>query len=519
MRDLDVLLIEDSEDDALLIARALQGAGFAPRPRRVDTEAALLAALPERDWEVVIADYRMPALAFDTALRRVREHDAEVPFLIVSGALGEEQAVSAMRSGAQDYVLKDRLVRLGAAVEREVREAQLRRQHRTAAEQAERERRHLEEQLRQAQKMEALGRLAGGIAHDFNNLLMVISGQVALLRNLPAAQNDPERLTRLNDVAATVDRAAALTRQLLAFGRRQVVRLQALDLDQTVATLENLLQRLIGEDVELLCTLNAPGSRIQADPHQIEQILMNLAINARDAMPQGGQLVFSTERLTRPAEPESGLVGGDYIRLQVHDTGHGMDEATASQIFEPFFTTKETGTGLGLSTVYGIVRQLRGDIRVASQPGQGATFTLELPCCAELRSMAPPRQPPARAGGETVLLLEDDDRVRLLLGDMLRSLGYRVLASASADDAIAAARSHPGPIHLLLADVILPRISGQQAARELLRLRPGLRLLYMSGHSDDALRNHGLESPPEAFLQKPFTPETLAVTIQAVLAA
>ncbi|MFP5250121.1 MAG: sensor histidine kinase, partial [Acidobacteriota bacterium] len=244
--ELDVLLIEDSEDDALLVVRELRRAGFAPRPRRVDTEAGLAAALSAQPWQVVIADYRMPALGFDTALRLVRERDPEVPFIIVSGALGEEQAVIAMRSGAQDYVLKDNLVRLGPAVERELREAAARRQHRAAAESADKERRSLEEQLRQAQKMEALGRLAGGVAHDFNNLLMVISGQLAILRARPATRNDAESVARLDEVASSVDRAAALTRQLLAFSRRQVARLQPLDLDQTVANLEHLLQRLIG---------------------------------------------------------------------------------------------------------------------------------------------------------------------------------------------------------------------------------------------------------------------------------
>lgn len=516
--ELDVLLIEDSEDDALLVVRELRRAGFAPRPRRVDTEAGLAAALSAQPWQVVIADYRMPALGFDTALRLVRERDPEVPFIIVSGALGEEQAVIAMRSGAQDYVLKDNLVRLGPAVERELREAAARRQHRAAAETADKERHSLEEQLRQAQKMEALGRLAGGVAHDFNNLLMVISGQLAILRARPATRNDAESVARLDEVASSVDRAAALTRQLLAFSRRQVARLQPLDLDQTVANLEHLLQRLIGAGVELTCDLNAPGAAILADPHQIEQILMNLAVNARDAMPQGGQLVLRTERVHRGPATSGGFAPGEYVRVQVSDTGQGMDAATLNRVFEPFFTTKPDGTGLGLSTVYGIVRQLHGEIEVASHPGQGSTFTLDLPCCqAHAAHPAPPPPPRARAGSETVLLLEDDDRVRKLVAEMLRARGYAVLPAAGAGAALELARRHPGPIHLLLADVILPRVSGQRAAKELRALRPEMRLVYMSGQDDTALQ----ERPPEAaaFLQKPFTAEVLAATLDAVLAA
>lgn len=510
-RDLDVLLIEDSEDDALLILRELRRSGFAPRPQRVDTESALDQALRAHPWQTIIADYRMPALAFDTALRRVREHDPEVPFIIVSGALGEEQAVTAMRSGAQDYVLKDKLIRLGPAVQRELGEAEARAQRRAEAEHAESERRSLEEQLRQAQKMEALGRLAGGVAHDFNNLLMVITGQIALLRFRGPQLPPGDFLARLDEVAHSVDRAAALTRQLLAFSRRQVVRLQPLVFDQTLANLEHLLHRLIGEDVDLVCDLNAGAATVEADPHQIEQVLMNLAVNARDAMPRGGDLTFTTTR-------EQGA-HGDYIRLQVRDSGEGMDASILGRIFEPFFTTKESGTGLGLSTVYGIVRQLQGEIRVASQPGQGTTFTINLPCCTAARPAPPPAPSPLRSGSETVMLLEDDDRVRRLVGEMLESQGYQVLACANPADALAAARDYPGPIHLLLTDVIMPRMSGQEAATEVLRLRPAMRLLYMSGYSDEVLQPYGFPQQEAGFLQKPFTPESLAASIEAVLAA
>lgn len=507
-RELAVLLIEDSEDDSLLILRELRRAGFEARALRVDTEAALEAALRARHWQVVIADYRMPALGFDAALRRVRESDPEVPFIIVSGALGEEQAVAAMRGGAQDYVLKDKLIRLGPAVERELGEAEARVRRRCEAEQAERERRGLEEQLRQAQKLEALGRLAGGVAHDFNNLLMIISGQISLLRS-QGPPPSPEFTTRLDEMAISVDRAAALTRQLLAFSRRQVVRLQPLEFDQTVASLEHLLQRLIGEDVDLVCDLHAGNADIEADPHQIEQILMNLAINARDAMPRGGELTFTTQRA--PGEH------GELVRLTVRDTGEGMEATTLGRLFEPFFTTKMEGTGLGLATVYGIVRQLKGEIRVESQPGKGTVFTLDFPCCPPAHPAAPPRPESLRAGSETVLLLEDDERVRRLIGEMLESQGYRVLACASAPAAVKVAREYSGPIHLLLTDVIMPRMGGREASSEVLRLRPAIRLLYMSGYSDEALRARGVEGQEAGFLQKPFTPESLAASIESVM--
>ncbi|HEX8846492.1 MAG TPA: ATP-binding protein [Pyrinomonadaceae bacterium] len=384
------------------------------------------------------------------------------------------------------------------------------------------ERKLAEEQLRQAQKMEAVGKLAGGVAHDFNNLLTVINGQTDLsLRRL--SQDDP-MYQKLEAIKGAGDQAASLTRQLLAFSRKQVLQPKVLDLNQVIFGTNKILQRLIGEDIDLLIGLGPELGKVKADPNQIEQVLMNLAVNARDAMPHGGKLTIETDNVLVDEEYAShhfSVHPGKYVVLAVSDTGCGMDETTQSHIFDPFFTTKEVGkgTGLGLSTVYGIVKQSGGNIWVYSEVGKGTTFKIYLPC---VESHA--QEPKIRAadinlqnGTETVLLVEDEKRVRDMTREILQESGYHVLEAEHGQEALLIADRHPGTIHLMLSDVVMPQMSGRELAERLVPLRQEMKVLYMSGYTDDAIVHHGVLDEGMSFIEKPFTPNALARKVREVL--
>lgn len=386
------------------------------------------------------------------------------------------------------------------------------------------ERRELEDQLRQSQKMEAIGRLAGGVAHDFNNLLTSILGYSSLL--LEQAPADESRREAFEQIHRAGERAAALTNQLLAFSRRQVLEARILDLNQVVQVSARMLQRLLGEDIELVLELDPAAGSILADEVQMDQILINLAINARDAMPTGGKLRIATspDRCDRTRTLRTGeLRPGDYVRLEIEDAGMGMDEKVMSHLFEPFFTTKEKGrgTGLGLATVFGIVRQAGGQIDVVSAPDRGTTVRVFLP-----NVEAPPR-PPVEAGApvrpelrrETILLAEDEAAVRKLAQGLLERRGFRVLVAESGEQALAVASAHSGPIDLLLSDVVMPGMSGPDLARRLIAERPRTRVLFMSGYTDDSLGYHGVLADGVAFLQKPFTVAGLVAKVIEVLDA
>jgi PAS domain S-box-containing protein len=383
------------------------------------------------------------------------------------------------------------------------------------------EREDLERQFRQAQKMEAVGRLAGGVAHDFNNLLTAITGYTDLLLCDPGITDEME--ADLKEVANAADRAATLTRQLLAFARRQVLQPRVLDLNALVGDLAKMIRRLIGEDVDLTMTLDPALGSVEADPGQVEQVIMNLAVNARDAMPQGGELVIGTANVELDrarASQRLGVQPGPYVMLSIRDTGVGMDAETLAHLFEPFFTTKEQGrgTGLGLSTVFGIVRQHKGAILPRSEPGRGTTFEIYLPRVeiaeGRIADAASSRLP---GGSETVLLAEDEDAVRALAHAVLQRQGYTVLEAANGDQAIATCEQHTGPIHLLLTDVIMPGMSGCELADRLAQRYPKAKVLYMSGHTDDTIARHGILDPGVAFLQKPFAPSALARRVREVL--
>ncbi|HVH11056.1 MAG TPA: response regulator [Gemmatimonadales bacterium] len=633
---LRLLLVEDSDDDARLVVRELTRAGFEPAFQRVDTAADLRAALDRQLWDLVVGDFSMPQFGGLAALALVRERGLDVPFIIVSGTIGEERAVAAMKAGASDYVPKDNLGRLVPVVQRELREAAGRRERARAeaalrateasfsalvehapigiyrstpagkilsanhalarilgygspadvcalemardvyADPAERQRlldrdvlsdreydqvettwkrkdgqrltvvlyaravrdeagqieyyetfvqditeqRQLEGQVLHAQKMEAIGRLAGGVAHDFNNLLTVILSYSDML--LEDLAEDAASRPDIDEIRKAAVSASSLTRQLLAFSRQQVLQPVALDVNAVVAGTEKLLRRLVGEDVRLDTALTPELGIVKVDPGQLEQIIMNLAVNARDAMPRGGRLTIETGNVEMDEAYVRGhplAHPGRYVMLAVTDTGTGMDAATQARIFEPFFTTKEAGkgTGLGLATVYGIVKQSGGSIWVYSEVGHGTTFKIYLPRVDAPLAPAAAALPEVVGGTETVLLVEDVSAVRAVAREMLERQGYTVLEAADARAAHRFAHEHPGTIHLLLTDVVMPDVSGRELADQLVPIRPQMKVLFMSGYTDDAVVRHGILGEGIAYLQKPLTPKTLARKVREVL--
>jgi two-component system, cell cycle sensor histidine kinase and response regulator CckA len=389
------------------------------------------------------------------------------------------------------------------------------------------ERRRLEAELRQAQKMEAIGRLAGGVAHDFNNIITAVQGYAGLLRR--ELRERPGALEWCDEIGRAAGRAASLTRQLLSFSRRQPVQPVPLDLNAVLVDMHRMLTRLLGEDIDLV-TSPAPGlGRVLGDPGQIEQVIMNLAVNARDAMPEGGLLTIETSDVDLDQEWTAARVGvkpGPYVRLDVTDNGTGIPPEVREHIFEPFFTTKESGkgTGLGLATVYGIVQQSGGAISVYSEPGSGTTFSIYLPHLAADGSAAASGAPALPAadpspGSETVLLVEDEAQLRELARTVLNGAGYRVLEAPHAEAALALAASYPQPIHLLVTDLVMPGVRGTELARQLTERRPGTRVMFMSGYADDATLHAGSVTADTPFLHKPFSPDELLREVRATLDA
>ena len=383
------------------------------------------------------------------------------------------------------------------------------------------EKKHLEALLVQAQKMQAIGQLAGGVAHDFNNLLTVIGGQVEMLLadNVEASVRQ-----RLAVVKQASERAASLTRQLLAFSRRQVLQSKILDLNQVIDHLMGMLARLIKENVELTFVPGEDLGSVRADPNQMEQVLMNLAVNAQDAMPSGGRLTIDTANVRwagEPQQPTEAVEPGEYVQIRVRDTGHGMDETTQARIFEPFFTTKNAGegTGLGLSMVYGVVKQSGGYIRLESKPGEGTTFLIYLPrvCNSERSAHGLLDSDEATGGCETILLAEDEEGVRMLVADYLESLGYQVLSAENGSAAIEMARRHAGKLHLLLSDFVMPKVGGRELAAELRRSDPNLRIIFMSGYAGHGVAARDLELPDAHFLPKPLSLAVLAKAVRDAL--
>jgi two-component system cell cycle sensor histidine kinase/response regulator CckA len=383
-------------------------------------------------------------------------------------------------------------------------------------------RRQLEDQLRQAQKMEAVGMLAGGIAHDFNNLITIINGYSQMvLGNLPA--NDENR-NSVEQIMKAGERAAELTRQLLTFSRRQVARPKALDLNTVVAATAVMLRRLIGEHIELRIVAGPDLGKVHADAGQLEHVILNLAVNSRDAMPSGGTLILETQNVEMEepyAGPNVKMAPGRYVMLAVTDTGTGMDEQTRSHLFEPFFTTKAQGygTGLGLSTAYGIVKQSNGEIVIYSEPEQGTCVKIYFPAVAGAAIEDPSESvpEPVLSGTETILLVEDEEAVRRLVRRTLEQQGYQLVVAASGTEALEMAKNHPGPIQLVITDVVMPQMGGQQLAERLKALRPEIQVLYVSGYTESAVARSGSLAKGDTFLQKPFTPLALVRRVRGLL--
>jgi two-component system, cell cycle sensor histidine kinase and response regulator CckA len=515
---LRVLLLEDNRDHADLLARELKRA-YALTHRRLDSALQLRQALNGGEWDIILSDYSMPQFTAMDALRILKESKKDIPLVVISGTIGEETAVEILRGGADDYMLKGNLKRLFPVVDRCLREAAERRLRRSAEEAL----RKSEVQLLQAQKMEAVGRLAGGVAHDFNNLLTAILGYTDLaLRDLGPQGRCVAELT---EVKKCGERAAALTSQLLAFSRRQVLQPRLMDLNVVVTEMNRMSRRLIGEDVELVMDLEPSLSKVLADPGQMEQVIMNLVVNARDAMPQGGKITLQTGRqeLTAAAmEKFPEVRPGLYMRLTVRDTGEGMTDLVREKLFEPFFTTKGEGkgTGLGLAMVYGIVKQSGGHIEVESRLGHGAAFHVFLPPAGENDADSPLSELEAPVstleGTETILLVEDESTVRDLAHRVLSRHGYQVLGASNAGEAILLCEKNKGPIHLMLTDMIMPKMNGYELSKRLAPMFPEMKVLFMSGYVEPEVVRQATKDGKPVIL-KPFRPDALARKVREVL--
>jgi two-component system, cell cycle sensor histidine kinase and response regulator CckA len=509
---LRVLIVEDSDDDSELLRRELQRGGYDVTHEQVDTASAFRAAL-EREWDVIVCDYRMPSFSAPAAIELLGESGRDIPLIIVSGAIGEDVAVEAMRTGAKDYLLKQNLTRLVPAIRRELREAQERHARRQA-----------ERALEHAQKLESVGAFSGGIAHDFNNILTCILAGAALARR--RARNDAALQKELDEITNEAQRAAGLVRQLLAFSRRQQLDRTNLDLNDVVSRLEGFFRRVMGAHIEFETRFDRALPLLNADVGQIEQVVMNLCLNARDAMQNGGILRIET-RTTRvsPADcaRHPGAAAGKYVTLSVSDTGHGMTPQIVEHIFDPFFTTKSPheGTGLGLSVVYGIVKQHEGFVDVRSEPGRGTTFLVFFPIAAERRAQTaePTRAPALVAGYETILLVEDDAGVRTALRRILDGYGYRVLAATDGEQAWQTFVQRTNEIDLVLLDVLMPKLGGRDLYDALKALKPDVNVLFVSGHGEGSIDLRALEQQGVDLLRKPFEPDELAAAVRRALDA
>jgi len=510
--------LESNPADAALIATTLRDAGILCQLKQAQTREEFLAALRQEGFSLILADTAVPGFDGATALSLARTLHPDVPFLFVSDTQGEEFAIDMMQHGATDYISKQRLGRLVPSIKRTLRELDERLERRRAEDAL----RVSEKQFRQAQKMEAVGRLAGGLAHDFNNLLTVIMGHSqVLLGELPSG--NPIR-AKIEEMQKAGERAASLIRQLMAFSRKQPLEPKILPMNSVVGNVESMLRRLIGEDIQLVIRPDPFNGHVKADPGQLEQVLMNLVVNARDAMPNGGLLAIETsqtELARTPMHHLHPLPLGQYVKLTVTDTGCGMNADVLAHLFEPFFTTKEEhkGTGLGLSTVFGIVTTCGGGIDVWSQVGHGTTFDLYFPRVNPQATTADATAPQGRLrqGSETILLVEDDSGVRNLVRHELVKTGYQVIEAKNGVEACLTATQQSYHVDLLLTDVVMPGMNGRELAQHLSVIKPNLRVLFMSGYLDDISVNSGMDPHRTTFLQKPFTPDLLLRTVRALL--
>jgi two-component system cell cycle sensor histidine kinase/response regulator CckA len=511
-KPLRILLLEDNPDDAALVVRELHQSGLDFDWVRVETESAFSAALTPPLPDLILSDYSLPQFNGLRAVQLLRELGLDIPFILISGTVGEDIAVEAMKHGATDYLLKDRTVRLGNAVRRALEEKELRD-----------ERKRLEVQFIEAQKMEVIGQLAAGVAHDFNNLLAVIMGYSDLM--LKEMGSDHRFSKSTEEILNAAERGVALTRQLLVFSRKQTVQPSVLDLNIVVEDMRKMLGRLIDENVELHYALSGDLGRIQADSGHVGQVIMNFVVNARDAMPNGGKITIATTNITLDehyAATHTDVEPGRYVMLSVSDTGTGMGPEIQARLFEPFFTTKPAGkgTGLGLTTCQTIARQSGGHIGVYSEPGRGTTMKayfprVNLPLDTSTEFF---KKTPLPRGTETILLVEDEPALRQLAQSILEAQGYNVLRAGNGQEGLTVARQHQGaPIRLVVTDVVMPQMGGNVMAERLKTIVPGVKVLFTSGYTDDAIAQHGVLEQGVAFLAKPFTPAMLTRKVRELL--
>ncbi len=468
------------------------------------------AALDSSQWDVVISDYSMPGFSGAEALKVLRVKTTDIPFIYVSGTLGEETAIAALKSGAQDYLLKGKLGRIVPAIERELRDAE-----------GKRERKRLETQVHQLQRFEAIGRLAGGVAHDFNNVIGAIMGWADI--GAQAAIQGSDLQDKFLKIRSQADRAAALTRQLLAFARRQVLQSCNTNLNELTKEAISLLRNVIGERIEIHMEFAEDLWVVWADPGQIEQVLMNLCLNARDAMPNGGRLFVETKNMQigedyRRLHPYA--IPGRYVLLRVFDTGIGMDAATMEHIFEPFFTTKEMGrgTGLGLATVYGIVKQHKGFIDVDSTPGQGTAFRVYLPVGEGPAEVQDKRHTHAIQGGsEGILIAEDNEGLREAAKEILQSLGYWVILAENGAEAVRIFEENHASIDLVFLDVVMPHMNGPEAYERMSEIKPGVPVIFTTGYASEANLVSVRSQEKSTVLQKPYRSQHLAQKLREIL--
>ena len=492
-----ILHLEDDRQDAALASSILRHGNIDAVIDVVDTRSDFVEKVAQGDLDLILADYQLPQFDGLEALAMARQLCPDTPLIIVSGVMDEEAAIESMRRGATDYVLKSRLSRLVPAVRRALQEAAERR-----------ERRLLQEQFLQAQKMELFGRLAGGVAHDFNNILTIVMSNCGLML-ASMASSDPHH-PLVEEIEQAGVRGAALTRQLLIFARHEARKPEILEIDEVLHTAAPLLRRLVPETVQIAFNLSAGPARVEADRRHLEQAIMNLVVNARDAMPRGGVIAV-----------ETGAADPGPVRLVVRDTGHGMTPEVRARIFEPFFSTKPsgTGTGLGLATVQRIVGESGGRISVETAPGQGASFIIELPRHAGEVPM--PRNhsshPALPRGCETVLVVEDDPAVRQRAAGMLARQGYDVLTAGDGQEAIDLLATRGNGVSLVFTDVIMPGLSGGAMARQVRASHPGIRVLFTSGYTEQTIAPEGIVPGEVDFLPKPYGLESLAGTVREAL--
>jgi two-component system cell cycle sensor histidine kinase/response regulator CckA len=509
---LQILHLEDDPNDAALIQSILAAGGIACAITRVQSHDDFVAALERGGFDLVLSDCALPAFDGLSAVEIVRTRWPDLPVILVSGTLGEERAVDALKNGATDYVLKERLARLVPAVRRAMQEVMART-----------ERRRLEAQFVETQKIELIGQLASGVAHDFNNILAVIMGYGNLIMAELGADSPLRKYAE--EIQHAADRATGLTRQLLVFSRKQAVQPVVLDLNAVVKDLDKMLRRLIGEHIEMTMVPGRQLGHIQADSGHVGQVLMNLVVNARDAMPVGGQLTIATNNVTLDenyGRKHPGALPGDYVMLSVSDTGTGLTDEVRARMFEAFFTTKPSGkgTGLGLATCQTIVQQCGGHIGVDSKIGQGTTFKIYFPRVGQPLEVADGPVPtgPLPRGTETLLVVEDEPSVRHLAARVLEAQGYTVLRAANGQDALRTVHEHKGPpVHLVVTDVIMPLMGGKVMAEWLKTTQPDLKILFTSGYTDEVIAQQGVLEPGVAFLPKPYTPAAIAYKVRAML--